>query len=48
LRAVALKSSRSLTLPSRDARTARAEEITRGFDGNWSLTICAICANVAV
>jgi hypothetical protein len=44
---VALKSSRPLTLPSGDAWTARAEEITPGFDGNWSLTIYAICANVA-
>jgi hypothetical protein len=43
---VALKSSRPLTLASGDAWTARAEEIAPGFDGNWSLTIYAICANV--
>jgi hypothetical protein len=44
---VALKSSRPLTLPGGDTWTARAEEITPGFDGSWSLTIYAICANVA-
>jgi hypothetical protein len=43
---VALKSSRPLTLSAGDAWTARAEEIAPGFDGNWSLTIYAICANV--
>jgi hypothetical protein len=30
-----------------DAWTARAEEIAPGFDGNWTLTIYAICATVA-
>jgi hypothetical protein len=44
---VALKASRPLTISGSDAWTARAEEITPGFDGNWSLTIYAICANVA-
>jgi hypothetical protein len=45
--AVALKTSRPLTLSNGDAWTARAQEITPGFDGNWSLTIYAICANVS-
>jgi hypothetical protein len=45
--AVALKSSRPLTLPNGEAWTARAEEIAPGFDGNWSLTIYAICATVS-
>jgi hypothetical protein len=44
---VALKSSRPITISGNDAWTARAEEISPGFDGNWSLTIYAICANVA-
>src|SRR5262245_16519366 len=44
---VALKASRPLTISGSDAWTARAEEITPGFDGNWMLTIYAICANVA-
>ena len=44
---VALKTSRPITLGSSDAWTARAEEIAPGFDGNWSLTIYAICASVA-
>ena len=44
---VALKSSRPVTVSGSDAWTARGEEIAPGFDGNWSLTIYAICANVA-
>jgi hypothetical protein len=44
---VALKASRPLTISGSDAWTARAEEIAPGFDGNWSLTIYAICATVA-
>ena len=43
---VALKTSRPLTLSVGEAWTARAEEIAPGFDGNWSLTIYAICADV--
>jgi hypothetical protein len=42
---VALKSSRPITISGTDGWDARAEEITPGFDGNWSLTIYAICAN---
>ena len=44
---VALKASRPITIGGSDAWTARAEEIAPGFDGDWSLTIYAICANVA-
>jgi hypothetical protein len=44
---VALKASRPLTLAAGEAWTARAEEIAPGFDGNWQLTIYAICATVA-
>jgi hypothetical protein len=44
---VALKSSRPLTIAGGDAWTGRAEEISPGFEGNWSLTIYAICANIA-
>ena len=45
--AVALKASRPVTTSGGDAWTARAEEIAPGFDGDWSLTVYAICANVA-
>ena len=44
---VALKASRPLTISGNDAWTARAEEIAPGFDGDWQLTIYAICAAVA-
>jgi hypothetical protein len=44
---VALKASRPVTLSGSDAWTARAEEIAPGFDGNWSFTIYAICADSA-
>jgi len=44
---VALKASRPVTISGSDAWTARAEEIAPGFDGNWSLTIYAICADVS-
>jgi hypothetical protein len=44
---VALKTTRPITVSGVDGWTARAEEIAPGFDGNWSLSIYAICANVA-
>jgi hypothetical protein len=44
---VALKASRPITLSVGEGWTARAEEIAPGTDGNWSLTIYAICASVA-
>jgi hypothetical protein len=43
---VALKSSRPITLSGSEGWTARAEEIAPGYDGDWSFTIYAICANV--